>query len=327
MSRTFRRRLAAVAVVVFVSAVAGCGSDSDEPDASAAVSTAGVVDTASTATDAATDTTPSATDAVSVPATRASADTATRAPADTATAGDGPVAPVTELADGPVTVVSLGDSLTAGQGDEDGQGYVGDLTALIGAAPGRSGSTLVNLGMSGWDSTMMVEGGWDGPSQLDAAVAETTAAVAAGSPVLATVLIGSNDMWYLYDGSGDEDAAAEVYRANLERTVRELTEAGAVVVVGLPNDPSLLLATQDIEYLHNYLPNVTEEEVDLMSAMSDRLGSIAAEIAAEYGARIVDTESPLWADAAMLDPDLIHPNSVGYAALAEIWFAEIEPLI
>jgi lysophospholipase L1-like esterase len=134
-------------------------------------------------------------------------------------------------------------------------------------------------------------------------------------------------MWYLYDGSGDEDAAAEVYRANVERAVRELTEAGAVVVVGLPNDPSLLLATQDIEYLNGYLPNVTEEEVQLMSPMSDRLGSIAAEIAAAYGARIVDTESPLWADEAMLDPDLIHPNSAGYAALAEIWFAEIEPLI
>jgi lysophospholipase L1-like esterase len=64
-----------------------------------------------------------------------------------------------------------------------------------------------------------------------------------------------------------------------------------------------------------------------MSAMSNRLGSIAAEIAAEYGASVVDTDAPLWADKSMLAPDLIHPNSAGYAVLAQLWFAEIEPLL
>lgn len=335
MSGPFGRSLAIAALVVFVFAIAGCGGDSDQPDSSGAAPSATVAanDSTPAATEAPANTPPPATQAPAntpPPATEAPAEatpTATDAPADTATAGNGTIAPVTELADGPVTVVSLGDSLTAGEGDEDGLGFPGDLTALIDAAPGRSGSTLVNLGMSGWDSTMMVEGGWNGPSQLDAAVAETTAAVAAGSPVLVTILIGSNDMWFLYDGSGDEDAAAEVYRANLERTVRELTEAGAVVVVGLPNDPSLLLATQDIAYLNNYLPNITEEEVQLMSPMSDRLGSIVAEIAAAYGARIVDTESALWADETLMADDLIHPNSAGYAVLADLWFAVIQPLL
>src|SRR5688500_14478788 len=63
-----------------------------------------------------------------------------------------------QLAAGPVTVVALGDSLTAGDGDDSGQGYAGRLTEAIGAVPGRAGSTLVNLGQSGWDSTMLVDG-------------------------------------------------------------------------------------------------------------------------------------------------------------------------
>jgi hypothetical protein len=39
--------------------------------------------------------------------------------------GSGSAVTAKELAPGPVTVVALGDSLTAGEGDEDGQGFAG----------------------------------------------------------------------------------------------------------------------------------------------------------------------------------------------------------
>src|SRR5687768_7195797 len=180
------RRMALVAVIALT--VGGCGSsDPDEPASSAADSTP----PADVSTAPAADSTAPATDPVA-PATEPTADTATPATSPDAS-------PVTVLADGPVTVVALGDSLTYGEGDELGLGgFVGRLTESIGALPGREGSSLVNLGVSGWHSTGMVEGQDGSPAQLPAAVEAVEAAVAEGRAVLATVLIGSNDMAYLY---------------------------------------------------------------------------------------------------------------------------------
>ncbi len=183
-------------------------------------------------------------------------------------------------------MIALGDSLTAGEGDDLGLGFVGRLTESIDAVAGRSGSSLTNFGVSGWHSSGMVDGQDGSPGQLGAALAEVETAVAAGRAVLATVLIGSNDLWYLYEypaettSAAEEDAAAEIYRTNLDRTVRELSQAGAMVVLGLPDDQSLRPCSIDIDYLHNFLPNVTVEEVQLMSAMSKRLAGIVEEVAA-----------------------------------------------
>jgi lysophospholipase L1-like esterase len=295
--------------------VIGCGdSASDEP----------------TATDVAS---PSPTDAVVPASTDDVAPPVTDAAAPSV---DGDAAAVTtELSPGPVTLVALGDSLTAGEGDDSGIGYVGRLAESIGATPGREDPSIVNLGASGWDSTMMISG-QDGTSggQLETAVAEVEAAVAGGRAVLATLLIGSNDMWYLYEYGPpegtppeNEDAAEATYRANLERAVSELTTAGAVVVLGLPDDQSFRPAVVDIDQLHNYLPSVTEEEVQQMSAMAARLGAVVEEIAAQYGLRTVDTNAQFWADPASMADDGIHPNGDGYAALAELWLAGIYSLL
>jgi hypothetical protein len=48
-------------------------------------------------------------------------------------------APAAALAGGPVTVIALGDSLTAGDGDDAGKGFVGRLTQAIAARPGGRG--------------------------------------------------------------------------------------------------------------------------------------------------------------------------------------------
>ena len=317
-----------VAAVTF--ALTGCGSSSpEEPATGAEGSVAGVTDPTTAASDSMTADTES-------PAARdTSAETvdtaASGTDAATSTAGRDQ-APPDALADGPVTYVALGDSLTFGEGDEEGLGYVGRLAAEIAAAPGRAESSVVNLGQSGWDSTQMV--GQEGsPGQLDAALAEVNAAVAAGRAALATVLIGSNDLWYLYEyptegtTAADEDAAAETYRDNLDRTVRELSAAGAVVILGLPDDQSVRPGVVEIALLHNYLPNITVEEVQKMSAVAERLGTITEEVAAEHGVRTVDTNAPFWADTAKMSSDGIHPAAAGYADLAELWLPVIQDVL
>jgi lysophospholipase L1-like esterase len=300
------RAIAAVAVAALVGA--GCsGSEPTSPSATA-------VETTALATDP-------------------GASTVAPEPDVSAVVTDAVPAPVTELAAGPVSVIALGDSLTAGEGDEFGLGFVGRLTESIDAVPGRSGSSLTNFGVSGWHSSGMVDGQDGAPGQLGAALVEVEAAVAAGRAVLATVLIGSNDLWYLYEypvettSVADEDAAAELYRSNLDRAVRELSGAGATVVLGLPDDQSLRPCSIDIEYLHNFLPNVTVDEIQMMSAMSRRLAGIVMEVAEVYGVRTVDTSAPFWADTSTMADDLIHPNADGYATLAELWFAVIRDLL
>lgn len=247
-----------------------------------------------------------------------------------APAGAPATAPAT-LPAGPVTVVALGDSLTAGEGDESGQGWVGLLTEAIAASPGREGSTSVNLGASGWDSTMMVDGADGTAGQLEQAVEQ---ARTAGGAVLATVLIGSNDLWYAYENTTDaptsaaeEDTVVATYRANLDRAVRELRAAGAVVVVGLPDDQSLRPGVADITRLNALLPNVTSEEVTQMSALAKRLAATAAEVAAGHGAATVATDDPFWADPATMADDGIHPDPAGYARLAALWTEGVRPLL
>jgi len=103
--------------------------------------------------------------------------------------------------------------------------------------------------------------------------------------------------------------------------------AGAFVVVGLPDDQSIRPAVVDIELLNQQLPNVTEEEVEQMSALSVRLDEVAAEVAAEHGVSTVDTNGDYWADQATMADDGIHPNAAGYQALADQWLEVIQPAL
>lgn len=244
----------------------------------------------------------------------------------------GTAAPAT-LAPGPVTVIGLGDSLTAALGDETGRGFVGRIQEAVAARSGREASTLLNLGQSGWTSTDMVTG-QDGGGAAELPQAVAAARAAAPAAVLATVLIGSNDLWYVYQygtadptASADEDAAVTAYRTNLERTVTEMQAAGAVVVVGLPDDQSLRPIAKDLTRLHEQLSDVTAEEIGRMSALAAVLARTAREVAAAHGAPVVDTNGPFWAEAATMDPDGIHPNPAGYTELAARWTAVVDPML
>lgn len=319
------RGMALAATIFLLIPLAGCGSsDSKRSTATSSASDSPTTDSASAPRDTSA---PSETSTASGPDSPATdATDATDAPR--------PSAGGSELAAGPVTYIALGDSLTAGDGDDTYQGYVGVIAAAIGAVPGREDVSLNNLGASGWDSTMMVDGQDGAPGQLGQAVDLTNEAVSGGRAVLATVLIGSNDMWYVYEygppegtPAENEDAAVETYRANLERTVQELTDAGAVVVIGLPDDQSLRPSVADIDRLHDFLPDVTAEEVQQMAVMAGRLDQVAAEVAADHGVLTVDTNAPFWADAGSMADDGIHPNTAGYADLAELWLATIRNLL
>jgi lysophospholipase L1-like esterase len=246
-----------------------------------------------------------------------------------------PVTAPTTLAAGPVTVVALGDSLTAGDGDDSGQGgYAGRVAEAIATRAGREGSTLVNLGQSGWTSDGLVSGQDGAPGELGLAVDAVRTAKAGGAAVLATVLIGSNDLWYVYEygpeggtTAAEEDAAVDTYRANLDRTVGELQAAGALVVVGLPDDQSLRTGVADHDRLTQLLSNVTVEEVGQMSRLSGRLADTAKEVAAAHGALVVDTNDPFWADQSTMAEDGIHPNAAGYTEMAALWMEVIEPVL
>lgn len=245
-----------------------------------------------------------------------------------------PAGQANRLPPGAVTLVALGDSLTAGDGDDSGQGYAGRLFEAIGAETGRADSTLVNLGASGWDSTMMVDGPDGEPSELARALDEVRSAVDSGRGVLATVLIGSNDLWYVYEYGPpegtppeSENAAVDTYRRNLDRAVRELRDAGALVIVGLPDDQSLRTGVADIGRLNELLPNVTAGEVDQMAVLAKRLVDVAEQVADDHGALVVDTNAPFWATQSKMADDGIHPNGAGYSDLAELWLAVIREVL
>ena len=317
------RGTAVAAIAAMMALVSGCGSSSSDQSTA---STGGVRATTADSP-AATDQSASETDPT--PASDASESVVTQ-PAAT----DVAVANGAGLAAGPVTYIALGDSLTAGDGDDTYQGYVGVIAAAIGTVAGREDVSVLNYGASGWDSTMMVDGQDGAPGQLGQAVDEARAAVAAGRAVLATVLIGSNDMWYVYEygppegtPAENEDAAVETYRANLDRTVQALTDAGAVVVVGLPDDQSLRPAVADMSRLQYFLPDVTAEEVQQMAALAKRLDRVAQEVAAEHGALTVETDAPFWSDQSTMADDGIHPNKAGYAVFADLWLATIRGLL
>ncbi len=246
--------------------------------------------------------------------------------------GSGSAPAAGALSPGPVTVIALGDSLTAGVGDDSGQGFVGRITEAITARPGREGSTLLNLGQSGWTSTELIDGQQDAPGELKHAV-DAARAAPPGS-VLATLLIGSNDLWSVYQNnpvnptpSADEDAAVATYRKNLDRTVSEMQAAGAVVVVGLPDDQSVRPSYADITRLNAQLPDITQDEVRRMADLSKVLDRTVTEVAAAHGVRTVDTNDAFWADPSKMDPDGIHPNATGYTQMAARWIQAVDPLL
>ncbi len=265
------------------------------------------------------------TESVSPAETVAPVETAVPAPASTTApipttaliASTGPIPP------GPITMIMLGDSLTQGDGDESGRGYPGRLLDLVNAI--RPGSTVTNLGQSGWSSDALINGDQGLTGQLDRAAVQASSA---NGPVAAFVWIGSNDMWYLYEYSegSDEVDTQDVarYASNIEMIVSRLREAGATVFIALLDDQS----KRPIAIKGEAFPSTTPDELVRMSRIVVRYNDAISAKAAQSGATTVDFyNTTIFTDPATLYDDGNHPNPAGYDQIAQLWFAALEPLL
>jgi lysophospholipase L1-like esterase len=236
--------------------------------------------------------------------------------------GAGGVA-VPELPAGGLRIVTLGDSLTEGIGDESGAagGYPRRLLEKVVA--GRAGSTILNLGKSGWTSGELIEGQGDLPNQIDAAVA--------ARPDVACLWIGSNDLFRLYEYGPESGTTAELeaedlanYAANIETLLSRLEQTGAALYVGLLDDQSLRPVIED----RLTLPNTTVAERPQMSQQVTRYNNVLVEAARRHGATVIDFfRTTIFTSIDTLDYDGIHPNAAGYDVIADMWYAAMSPAV
>lgn len=267
-------------------------------------------------------------------ATQTSPPTRTPAPSatatQTATPSPTPTPTATALASGAATLTTLGDSLTEGDGDDSGRGgFPGRLLPLLQAR--RPGSAVTNLGHSGWDSEMLIDGYEGQPSQLDTAATLLAQAVASGRAPLATVWIGSNDLWYLYINDGEtpveeEQQNLQHFTANIGLILSQLRGAGATVFIALLDDQSLRPVAADPAQRAAAFPGITAGEVLRMSQQVARYNAAIVAQAAQHGAVTVDFyHTTIFTEPATLSDDGNHPNTAGYDAITELWFDAISP--
>lgn len=226
---------------------------------------------------------------------------------------------VSALPSGPVTLVALGDSLTAGDGDDVGLGYPGRLLDMVNSV--RPDSTLVNLGQSGWSSDALINGDQGLESQLTRAVTEVTSAVSQGRNPVALVWIGSNDLWYLYeygDGSDENDQIdADRFSANLEVILGRLTDAGARVVIAMLDDQT----KRPVAIQGEAFVSITPDEMNRMSSHINLYNEIIAQKAMQHGALTVSFfGTDIFTNPDTLYYDGNHPNQAGYDIIAQMWF-------
>lgn len=123
---------------------------------------------------------------------------------------------------GPVVIATFGDSLTQGDCDNSGRGYPARLLELVNRL--RPGSSVVNVGHSGWTSGDLANTANDPPTEIARAID--------ANPDIALVWIGSNDLWALYDfGPAPMTSQAEqedlvAYETNLDTILFEIEGQG-----------------------------------------------------------------------------------------------------
>ncbi len=218
---------------------------------------------------------------------------------------------------GPLQIVTLGDSLTAGDGDEaERGGYPGRLRARVEGV--RPGSVVTNFGLSGWTSTDLING------QLPDALQEIARAKLEGRTPVAMVWIGSNDLWGLYEyGVGSDQADAEdlaVFTGNIDTILQQLKQSGAHLFIALLDDQS----KRPVAVAGEAFPGITAEELQRMSQQAIRYNAAIADRAAAHGATTVDFfNTTIFVDWATLADDGNHPNAAGYEIIVEKWFAAL----
>lgn len=222
---------------------------------------------------------------------------------------------IPSIPSGSITLYALGDSLTAGDGDDSpqGGGYPRRLISQI-QTP-RPGSTATNLGQSGWTSENLINGFGGVPSQLDQAVA--------AHPAIACVWIGSNDLWYLYEYNNpsvaDENLDLQNFTLNIEVILSRLNGAGVATFIALLDDQS-----QRPVATSGAFPGISAAERARMSQQVIRYNQAITNKAAAYNATVVDFyHTTIFTNPATLADDGNHPNAAGYNQITQIWYNAI----
>ncbi|CAG0931298.1 hypothetical protein TFLX_02078 [Thermoflexales bacterium] len=220
----------------------------------------------------------------------------------------------------PLTIVTLGDSLTQGDKDDSpkGGGWPRRLLPLIQQV--RPQTQIVNLAQPGWTSHDLLQGTGGAPNQIDQAVKVLREA---NGDKIATVWIGVNDLFYLYE-FGNPTAAEEAQEADrfgrdLDELLDRLKDTGAHIFIALLHDPS-----QGPVQTSGVFMSTTGEEWAQMSQQALRYNTIVRAAAAKYDATLVDIPATkIFTTPALMFEDGIHPNARGYNALVQVWFDAI----
>ncbi len=234
--------------------------------------------------------------------------------------------PVAAIKAEPVTLVALGDSLTQGDGDsEPGGGYPSRLARRLKAE--LPGSEVKNLGQSGWTSDDLIN------TQLQPAL-DLLRSAPAGHTKVATVWIGSNDLFGLYNYVCDEEyhndfAACEreglrIFTENIQRILSTLKGTGARLYIALLDDQSRRPVMTDAERRTSSFDKISGDDVPRMSVQTERYNQVIRQMADRFGAKTVDfSSSKLFSDPSTLDSDGNHPNGKGYDIIAGVWYSSV----
>jgi lysophospholipase L1-like esterase len=184
------------------------------------------------------------------------------------------------------TYVAIGDSLTAGTGDQyPGIEHLSWSDRLAQAlAPHAQGFNYHNLAVRGKTSAEMIA------EQLPRAVDL--------KPDFVTILAGGNDIrvsgWH-----------PEQFRQNLTKLVQPFAESGATVAL--------------VAMIDNHLvqPVAMQEHMRPMYAAVRLVNRVVREVARDYGLLLIDLEQVVdLHDMEMISADGIHANSYGYIKIA-----------
>jgi lysophospholipase L1-like esterase len=214
----------------------------------------------------------------------------------------------------PLTIVTLGDSLTWGdKDDEPGGGWPHRLLQLLRST--RPQTQLVNLALPGWTSHDLLHGTGGAPNQIDQAVKILSGA---SGDKIATVWIGVNDLFYLYEFGDptevEEDREADRFERDLAALLDRLQSTGARLFIAQLHDPSIgPVQTSGV------FRSITAGEWDKLSRQARRYQAIIAAQAAPRAATLVDVTAIFNSPAVMFE-DGIHPNARGYDELAKVWW-------
>jgi lysophospholipase L1-like esterase len=228
-----------------------------------------------------------------------------------------------------ITLVTLGDSLTIGDGDEEGSNLGGYPPRLLSALQADyPGSTLNNVAASGLTSNDLIN--------IELTPAMNTFKAAAGVDLkIALVWIGSNDLFGLYNNVCDEYYPGNYtlceqdelnnFQANINKIITDLKTTGASVYIALLDDQSRRPVMTNEILRNEIFPNITSSEVTRMSAQVMKYNNAILNLANSLDVTTVDFyNTTLFEDQNTLSSDGNHPNSTAYDIIAGLWYAKIK---